>query len=146
MKNIILTLFFFISTFLNAQKANGIIWHDNIEVSVKRALKENKQVLVYFSGSDWCKPCMELKTKVFDSTFFKKEVENKYVLVNIDFVLDRKKLTKEHLEYIEKSAEKYNEKGAFPLVIILSKKGKVIQSIDGYKSETAEYYVNTYLK
>ncbi|HBI39465.1 MAG TPA: hypothetical protein DDY16_00755, partial [Tenacibaculum sp.] len=76
---------------------------------------------------------------------FKDKANKEYILVNIDFVLNRNKLTSNELSYIEKSAEKYNRKGIFPLVIVLNEEGKILTSIDGYKSETAEYYIENYL-
>lgn len=146
MKKIFLILSITYCFAVKAQTTNGLIWHNNIEEALQKATKENKKTLVYFSGSDWCKPCIELKNKVFTTNLFKNKVQKEYVLVNIDFILDRKKLSKEKLEYIEKCAEKYNKAGAFPLVIILNNKGEITTSIDGYKSETAVYYINNYLK
>lgn len=135
----------FMSVVINAQTSKNVIWHKNIEEAIIKASEENKQTLVYFSGSDWCKPCMELKDEVFATNLFKNKAEKDYVLVNIDFILERNKLSKSELAYIEKSAEKYNKQGAFPLVVILNKQGEVVTSIDGYKSETASYYIKNYL-
>ena len=77
---------------------------------------------------------------------FKEKAEKDYVFVNINFILDRKKLSKEELAYIEKSAKKYNKSGVFPLVIVLNNKGEIVVSVSGYKSETASYYIENYLK
>ena len=65
MKKIILTFFLLIGITTKAQTSKNVIWYKNIEKAIEKATKENKQILVYFSGSDWCKPCIELKKKVF---------------------------------------------------------------------------------
>lgn len=144
-KKIIIVIFLFAGIISNAQTSKNLVWNKNIEDAIEQAIKENKQTLVYFSGSDWCKPCKELKKEVFNTQKFKEKAQKDYVLVNIDFILNRDSLSKDDLNYLEKSAEKYNKLGAFPLVIILNNKGEIITSIDGYKSETASYYINNYL-
>ncbi len=132
---------FFISTTCLTAQNEKLVWHQNIEETVQKASVSGKKTLVYFSGSDWCKPCKELKNKVFNSSIFKQKATKYFELVNIDFVLNRKQLPKKELKYIEQSAEKYNKKGIFPLVLILNDKGEVLTSINGYKGESAERYV-----
>ncbi|SOS47047.1 thioredoxin family protein [Tenacibaculum dicentrarchi] len=149
MNKIILVVTLLVVMFsVNAQVPDNkkLTWLTNIEEAQKIANKENKQVFIYFSGSDWCIPCKELKEEVLDSKMFKKKAFSDYVLVNLDFLRSRRKLTKEHIAYIEKAAEKYNNSGAFPFVAVLNNKGEVVKSVDGYKSETASYYINNYLK
>ncbi|WP_333780817.1 thioredoxin family protein [Tenacibaculum pacificus] len=121
-------------------------WLTNIEEAQKIASNQHKKIFVYFSGSDWCIPCQELKNEVLSSEIFKNKALLDYVLVNIDFPRSRRKLTKERINYIEKIAEKYNNSGAFPFVAVLNDKAEMVKAIDGYKSETAAYYIENYLK
>ncbi|MBE7645719.1 thioredoxin family protein [Tenacibaculum finnmarkense] len=149
MNKIILVVTLLVVMFsVNAQVSDNkkLTWLTNVEQAQKIANEQNKQVFIYFSGSDWCIPCKELKEEVLDSEMFKKKAFSDYVLVNLDFLRSRRKLTKEHIAYIEKAAEKYNNSGAFPFVAVLNNKGEVVKSVDGYKSETASYYINNYLK
>ena len=145
-KKISTLVFLLLVAKVNSQAVKSkAVWYKNIEQAIDKAHRENKKTFVYFSGSDWCKPCIELKNEVFETKIFKDKANKEYILVNIDFVLNRNKLTRNELSYIEKSAEKYNKKGIFPLVIVLNEEGKILTSIDGYKSETAEYYIENYL-
>ncbi|MBE7688063.1 thioredoxin family protein [Tenacibaculum finnmarkense] len=149
MNKIILVVTLLVVMFsVNAQVSDNkkLTWLTNVEQAQKIANEQNKKVFIYFSGSDWCIPCKELKEEVLDSEMFKKKAFSDYVLVNLDFLRSRRKLTKEHIAYIEKAAEKYNNSGAFPFVAVLNNKGEVVKSVDGYKSETASYYINNYLK
>ena len=121
------------------------IWHTNLDDAQKEASKNNTNILLVFSGSDWCKPCIQLKNTVFKSSEFEAVVKGKYELVVIDFKRDNSGVSKEEITYRENIAEKYNPNGYFPLVVILDAKGNIVKSIESYKGETAKYYVDKYL-
>lgn len=124
---------------------NTTPWHTNLNDALAVAKAEDKTILVVFSGSDWCKPCIQLKETVFTSKAFNAVADN-YTLVNIDFKRDRSGVSKSQIEHNESVAEKYNPNGYFPFVVLINTKGEVLKSIDGYKGETAEFYVDSYLK
>ena len=64
------------------------------------------------------------------------------MLVNADFPrLKKNKLAKELQKQNEKLAEKYNNKGTFPLTLLLDENGKVLQSWDSYPKTTPEQFV-----
>ena len=42
-------------------------WLIDAEKAKEQAKKEGKAILMDFTGSDWCPPCKQLKSKVFDS-------------------------------------------------------------------------------
>ena len=83
-----------------------LTWLTNIEEAQKIANKENKQVFIYFSGSDWCIPCKELKEEVLDSKMFKKKAFSDYVLVNLDFLRSRRKFKQRAYLLILKKQQK----------------------------------------
>ena len=106
----------------------------NLEDAAEVAQKENKEILMVFSGSDWCKPCILLKREIMDTPTFKAYAEQSLVLVKLDFPFRKQnQLSKEQQAYNGKLADKYNPAGAFPGVILLDKDMQTIQSI-GYKS------------
>ena len=41
------------------------IWLYNIDQAKAEAIKENKLILISFSGSDWCAPCIRLEKNLF---------------------------------------------------------------------------------
>lgn len=136
MKNIAVVLLFFITALVNAQT-----WVTNIEEAKTLAAKENKTILLVFSGSDWCAPCMKLEKVVWKSEEFKQEAENKWVLLRADFPKKKgNQLSAELTASNKKLAEKYNKGGNFPLVVMLDKTGKVI-GMTGFKNVTAEEYI-----
>ena len=60
------------------------VWLTDLDAAKAQAVKENKPVLVDFTGSDWCPPCKALHKNVFESAEFA-AVASKYVLVELDY-------------------------------------------------------------
>mgnify|MGYP001072996511 CR=1 FL=1 len=118
MKFLFSGLFFLLFTVcITAQ--NESVWLTNFEEAKTLAAKENKQVLVSYSGSDWCRNCIRLHKQLFADTAFSKYAAQHLVLVKLDFPMRKKnKLSKEQQAYNDKLAEKYNSKGVFPLLLI----------------------------
>lgn len=108
-------------------------WGTNLEKAISNAKVEKKLIILNFSGSDWCAPCIQLKKEVLDSDAFIRFSDKNLELVRADFPRHKKnQLSKEQLVYNEKLAEKYNPKGKFPLTILLSADGKILYEWDGY--------------
>ena len=108
-------------------------WFTNWEEAQNKAIQENKVILLNFSGSDWCAPCIKMKKEVFESEAFLSIAEKDLVLVRADFPRSKKnQLAKEQTEHNEKLAEKYNPNGKFPLTLLIDTKGKVVKEWDGY--------------
>ena len=108
-------------------------WFTNFEEAKEMAAKENKHILLNFSGSDWCAPCIKMKAEVFESKTFLSLAEKQLILVRADFPRSKKnQLTKEQIKHNEALAEKYNPEGKFPLTLLLEPNGKIIKEWDGY--------------
>ena len=45
-------------------------WKTNFNEAKIEASKNNKFILVNFSGSDWCSPCIQLRKNIFESESF----------------------------------------------------------------------------
>jgi thioredoxin-related protein len=116
-------------------------WKTNFEEAKKEASDQNKKILLVFSGSDWCAPCIKLDNVVWKSDAFKSESEKNWVIYKADFPKKKaNQLTTELAESNNKLAEKYNKSGSFPLVILLDKTGKVI-GMTGFKNVSASEYI-----
>jgi len=57
----------------------------DLNAAIARAMAENKIVLMDFTGSDWCPPCIELHTKVFSQPEFQGYAESNLVFLTVDF-------------------------------------------------------------
>jgi thioredoxin-related protein len=129
-------LLLFIVTFGYSQN-----WKTNFEEAKKEAVTQNKNILLVFSGSDWCAPCIKLDNVVWKSQDFKLESEKCWVIYKADFPKKKaNQLSPELTEINNKLAEKYNNNGSFPLVILLDKTAKVI-GMTGFKNISAADYI-----
>ena len=136
MKKVVVVVVLFISLCTFSQN-----WKNNIEEAKTEAKASNKNILLVFSGSDWCAPCIKLDRTIFQTEVFKAEAAQKWVLVKADFPKKKGNLLSAELtESNKKLAEKYNKEGNFPLVVLLDATGKVI-GITGYKNVSPTEYV-----
>jgi thioredoxin-related protein len=112
-------------------------------MATNAAKEEHKYILLNFSGSDWCAPCIKLKKEVFESEQFSTLAENKLVLVRADFPRSKKnQLSKAQVQHNEALAEKYNPDGKFPYTLLLDEEGKVLKAWDGYAFGTQEKFIS----
>lgn len=112
---------------------NGVSWLSNFDEAKAIATRENKLILLNFSGSDWCGPCIRMKKEVFETDAFQSVAAERLVLLQADFPRSKKnKLSSEVVKHNEKLAEKYNPLGKFPYTLLLDSNGNVIKEWDGY--------------
>lgn len=124
----------------------GNPWHLDFEKAKLEAKDSNKSVLIYFSGSDWCKPCMQLKQEVFEDPDFMKYANERFVMVMADFPRRKKnQLSEAQTQHNDALAEKYNLQGYFPLIVVTDTEGHVIGrtgferiGVEGYKERFNE--------
>ncbi len=89
-------------------------WVDDVEVAFSQAKKENKSLLLLFTGSDFCPPCIVMEKKVFSKEDFVERATEEFVLVFIDFPESDPALEKANRKYYEK----YQVEG-YPTVILM---------------------------
>lgn len=67
-----------------AQKA-AFTWYTDINEATAIAKKENKPMMLFFTGSDWCGWCVRLQKEVFKTPEFEAWAKSNVVLVELDF-------------------------------------------------------------
>jgi len=119
------------------------VWQPNVETAKQIAKEKHELILLNFSGSDWCGPCMRLRKEIFENDQFSKMADTTLVLVNADFPRNKKNqldnLIKKQNEAL---ADKYNPEGKFPFTLLLDANGKIIKFWDGLPNENAEQFTN----
>ncbi|WP_338644599.1 thioredoxin family protein [Flavobacterium sp. KS-LB2] len=136
MKKQILFLFLFIGTLGYSQN-----WKANFEEAKAQAISDDKNILLVFSGSDWCAPCIKLENTIWKSEEFKKEADEKWVIYKADFPKKKANLLSVELTASNKKlAEQYNKSGNFPLVLVMDKTGNVL-GITGFKNLSPADYI-----
>ena len=118
-------------------------WQLDFDQAKAEARQTNRHILLNFSGSDWCGPCIKLKKDVFESADFQQFATDRLILVRADFPrLSKNKLDDRQTTRNEALAEKYNREGKFPFTVLLDADGKVLKEWDGYpKSLTVPTFI-----
>ena len=117
-------------------------WHHNLTEAQIIAQKEHKYILLNFSGSDWCGPCIRMRKEIFESDVFKQMADTELVLVNADFPRNKKNQpTPEQQKINDATADKYNPQGKFPYTLLLNEKGAVLHSWEGLPDESPEAFI-----
>ncbi|WP_281765115.1 thioredoxin family protein [Neptunitalea lumnitzerae] len=146
MKKVLLLIILLVGGYssINAQE-----WYTNMEQAKQVALKENKPIILVFQGSDWCTPCILLDRNVWSTDAFKEYAKSNYIMVKADFPRKKKNaLPEAQQDHNNKLAEKYNQNGYFPLVVILNSKGEK-KGQTGFEKISAKEYIkllNSFLK
>jgi len=139
--SVLLVLFVFLFTSCNngqSSSAGNLNWNGNLEKAVEQAKKENKTVLVNFTGSDWCIWCKRLSAEVFQQKEFEEYAKKSLVLVMLDFPKNIEQ-TQETKEYNNKLAQKYGIQG-FPTILLIDGQGKLVAQT-GYQPGGAVKYI-----
>lgn len=97
----------------------GPKWYTDLDEAKAVAAKENKPLLVDFTGSDWCGYCIKLHAEVFDKPEFEAFAKN-YVLVELDFP-NKKPQPAEEKAKNKATQAKFGVSG-FPTVLLIDAK------------------------
>ena len=110
-----------------APKADAVsksdLWIDNFEQAKTLAAKDGKDILIDFTGSDWCGWCIKLKKEVFSTPEFEAAAPKMFVLMEADFPRDKSKVTPEVAAQNRKLADNFEIRG-YPTIILLDAQGR----------------------
>ena len=147
MKRVILSLLILFLTIevSNAQKTDHLNWIPDFEQAKKIAKQQNKPILIFFTGSDWCGLCKMLDADFFASDKFKKIADEKLVLYKADFprrtdLISQKQ--KETNQLLDKKYSKNRRQRVFPTIVITDPNGKELSFLESYNyiHDTGRHY------
>ena len=120
-------------------------WQTDFDTAKKIASEQHKTIVLVFQGSDWCAPCIKLDKEIWSTEEFQKLAKDKFVMLQADFPRRKNnKLSEEQQLHNNKLAEKYNNNGYFPYVVVLDAQGNQLGSL-GYEKSTPKEYFNKLL-
>jgi thioredoxin-related protein len=105
------------------------LWGTDYKAALETAAKENKNVLLEFSGSDWCSPCIRLKKTLLSDPVFLDYARNNLALVNVDFP-QTKSLPPDLVKQNDTLHELYGI-DAFPTLVLITPQGKILMRVRG---------------
>lgn len=124
-------------TLKSEKDVKQIIWKKHYSAALKQAKEENKNLLLYFSGSDWCGWCIKFKKNVLDSKDFISYVSDLFVFVKVDFPKKfrlRNSIAKQNASLKNKFQVK-----SFPTIIIVDHNQQEIDRL-GYHSGNGKLF------
>lgn len=134
----ITTLSALLLAFAPAAYAGGEGWTDNYDEAKSTAADQDKDLLLDFTGSDWCGWCIKLKEEVFSKDAFKGYADDAFVLVELDFPKNKPQ-SQEIRQQNTELQEAFAVQG-FPTIILADSTGKPYAKT-GYQQGGAEAYV-----
>ena len=77
---------------LTYARADEALWKTSFAEAIAEASQQDKHILLYFTGSDWCPPCRKMDQEVLSQKRFSELATKSLILVKLDFPR-RKKLS-----------------------------------------------------
>ncbi len=112
-------------------------WVATYKDALRRSKKEDKPVLMYFTGSDWCGPCKILDKDLFHTEKFKALADKDLVLLEVDIPRRTDIISADKMNENLYLQRKYKVR-AFPTLMMVNHRGKKIAEKKGYVM--TEYY------
>ena len=130
-------IFLIVFLFLTSISADQL-WITDFDVALEKAKENEKYLLIEFSGSDWCPPCIRLNNEVFKTDLWKKWADENVISVLIDFP----KSGQSNKDKIKNELVAKNLNVTyFPTIVILNKNGEEMFRT-GYKSGGPEKFIS----
>ena len=113
-------------------------WHDDINKAIAASKENGKDLLLLYTGSDWCPPCKQLESEVLGQEEFLNEAKNNFEFVIFDFP-KQKQLSEATQKQNREWASKFGVEG-YPTVILVDSKLRPY-AITGYRDGGVENYL-----
>ena len=122
----------------------GMTWYTDLQAAMEKAKAEKKDLLLNFSGTDWCYWCQQLDKEVFSQEAFQQEAKKHFVFMLADYPADQSKLSEEQMRKNQQLAQMYGIQG-FPTIYLARPTGEAYART-GYREGGAEAYVQHLLE
>jgi protein disulfide-isomerase len=113
----------------------GSDWQTDYQQALATAKAARKCVLLDFTGSDWCGPCIEMNKVVFSKAAFLNYAKKNLVLVAVDYPRAKtlhETVTKQNACLMHQYGI---DKSGYPTVILLNPDGRILGQLGGYSGE-----------
>lgn len=117
-------------------------WVQDLEAAKQAAQAEDKDLLLFFNGSDWCPPCMAIARNVFFHDDFKQQATGKFVPVFLDF--PRTPQAQRKVQDMKRNVALQQRYGitSYPTVVLADQFGQPYSYLGGYSGESPQEYLD----
>jgi thioredoxin-related protein len=117
-------------------------WLTDFEKAKEKARDENKLILIYFSGDDWCYTCEHTRKAILEKDVFNSYADANLVFVNADFPrLYKSSMSKEQAKANKALADKYNQEMVIPAFVAIDADGNLLKKWQGNISVSADEFI-----
>lgn len=122
------------------ENSTGVVdqWSDNVQASTETAKNEKKDLLLNFTGSDWCQFCIQLDKEVLGKDEFIQQASAHFVLVKLDFPKNTESQSQQLIEQNNEWQKRLAVEG-FPTIALLDAEQRPY-AFTGFREETADQY------
>ena len=103
------------------------VWFTKHKKALAFAKKQNKPLLILFTGTQWCPPCIYMEKNVFDKPEFREEIIKLAVLLKLDTPSHYKKSLNEKEATLKQEFKLFAKRyrvASTPTVVIVDSSGK----------------------
>ena len=114
----------------------------SVEAALPLAQAEGRDIMLEFTGREWCPPCIHLRTKILETAEFEKAVGGKYVLVEV--VFPRLPAAVAAIPEAQRNANEkllayHRIETGLPTVLLLDSRGFPYAQVAGARRTTSDY-------
>lgn len=114
-------------------------WAADYPTAQATAKEAGKNVVIVFSGSDWCAPCMKLDREIWQAEEFGAAAGADFVFYKADFPRRKANQLPEALAAQNNALAERYEVESFPLVVVVTPEGDVLGQTGYQKTTPTEY-------
>lgn len=114
----------------------------SVEAAMPLAKEQGRDIMLEFTGKEWCPPCIHLRTEILETAEFEHAVGDKYVLVEVVFPrlpAAVAAIPEEQRNANEKLLVHHRIETGLPTVLLLDAEGYPYAQVAGARRTTAEY-------
>lgn len=120
--------------------AGGRQWIDDFAKAKALAAADGRDILMEFTGSDWCPPCIQLTKEVFSTDDFQDEASRRYVLLTVDNPRGEDVITAEVRAQNDALHEQFAV-NAWPTIFLADADGRPYARTEDYREGGPESYL-----
>lgn len=125
----------------DAEHAVPVNWTTSFDEASRMAAADEKIVMLWFTGSDWCKYCTMLEEEVFHTAEFNEWYPDKLIPVMVDFPRQSSLPREQQKQNDWLKSEYANHVTSYPTALFINSRGQVLGKL-GYLDGGPEHWIH----